>query len=169
MRKYSISEERSRMEKDSSSFLNVDHQGSLQGLVKFELKSFVGRLFYPIFNRNKVAKKYLNSGRGKTRPESFVNLDFYNKTLFKKKSDPEVLHYIRHPLPFDENTFYGVFSGHALEHLYPNQALVLLSEVFRVLRDGAVFVFLFLTSTRQFLNISSMIFRRAMQELGRNG
>jgi predicted SAM-dependent methyltransferase len=139
MRKYSVSEERLRMAKDSSSFLNVDHQDSLQGLVIFELKSLLGRLCYPIFNKNQVTQKYLNLGCGKIRPEGFVNLDFYNKTLFKKKSDPEVLHDMRYPLPFDENTFDGCFSEHTLEHLYPNQAFDLLSEVFRVLSDGGVF------------------------------
>ncbi len=42
------------------------------------------------------------------------------------------------PLPFSDGQFIAVYSSHLLEHLYHDQALVLLKECHRVLRRGGV-------------------------------
>lgn len=43
---------------------------------------------------------------------------------------------LRYPLSCKDNVVDGVYSGHTLEHLYPNQAIKLLSEIYRVLKPG---------------------------------
>ena len=45
---------------------------------------------------------------------------------------------LRKPLPFAENSFVAVYSSHVLEHLYRDEALKLLKEVNRVLREGGI-------------------------------
>ncbi|MEW6107750.1 MAG: methyltransferase domain-containing protein [Nitrospirota bacterium] len=45
---------------------------------------------------------------------------------------------VRYPLPFDDNYFRAVYSSHVLEHLYRDEALRLLKEIYRVCRSGAV-------------------------------
>jgi len=48
--------------------------------------------------------------------------------------NPEVWHYPRYLLPFSSNRFNGIFSEHALEHLYPDEAFNLLNEIYRCLK-----------------------------------
>lgn len=43
---------------------------------------------------------------------------------------------LRYPLNCPDNIADGVYSGHTLEHLYPNHAYQLLSEIFRILKPG---------------------------------
>lgn len=48
-----------------------------------------------------------------------------------------VVHDLRKPLPFKENTFSAIYASHVLEHLYLSDAQRLLSECKRVLMPGA--------------------------------
>ncbi len=43
-------------------------------------------------------------------------------------------------LPFEDNSFDGVYCSHVIEHLYPEQAHRLLYEMARVLKKGGIFV-----------------------------
>jgi predicted SAM-dependent methyltransferase len=45
---------------------------------------------------------------------------------------------LRNPLPFPDNSFQAVYSSHVLEHLYRNEALNLLKEIYRVCCEGAI-------------------------------
>lgn len=130
--------ERIRMSQEGHGFLNTDYLDSLRSRFDFELRSLIGRFFFPILHKNISTKKYLNLGCGKTRLENYTNLDFYNKTLFSRHPDPEVMHDLRYPLPFPDNHFDGVFSEHTLEHLYPNEAFNLLREMHRIISKGGV-------------------------------
>jgi ubiquinone/menaquinone biosynthesis C-methylase UbiE len=49
-----------------------------------------------------------------------------------------LVHDLRKPLPFRENTFSAVYASHVLEHLYLADAQRLLSECRRVLKPGGV-------------------------------
>jgi len=44
---------------------------------------------------------------------------------------------LRFPLNCDDNVWDGVFSEHTLEHLYPDQVLQLLKELYRTIKPGA--------------------------------
>jgi len=43
---------------------------------------------------------------------------------------------LRKEFPYQDERFSYVFMGHVLEHLYPNEAIYCLKEVYRVLRKG---------------------------------
>jgi SAM-dependent methyltransferase len=49
-----------------------------------------------------------------------------------------VVHDLRKPLPFQENTFSAIYASHVLEHLYRVEADALLAECKRVLKPGGV-------------------------------
>ena len=72
------------------------------------------------------------------------NLDFYNinkknffglKDFFKNRN---LGHDLRYPLPYNNESFLGIFSEHTLEHLHPFEAIRLLKEIQRVLLPGGV-------------------------------
>ena len=118
-------------------FGNKVYEITLYKKIIFELLSFFGRLFSK--KRVKIIDiKYLQLGCGNSDIKSnYINLDFYKLNFFKRS--PLFYHDLRYPLPFDDNTFYGVFSEHTIEHLYPSDALNLFREVYRVLKKGGVF------------------------------
>jgi SAM-dependent methyltransferase len=49
-----------------------------------------------------------------------------------------VVHDLRKPLPFKENTFSAIYGAHVLEHLYRVEADALLAECNRILKPGGV-------------------------------
>lgn len=52
---------------------------------------------------------------------------------------PDILiHDLRKPLPFEDDSLSAIYSSHTLEHLYLEQAKCLLQECFRVLEPGSV-------------------------------
>ena len=121
------------------SIYSTKYQLSLKGLLKFEFISLYGRLVLnkkPTFNGNNL----LNLGCGSNRfDKGWVNADFYSGIKFwkKHKNRPDWMLDLRYPLNCDDNAWDGVFSEHTLEHLYPNQALSLLKELYRTMREGA--------------------------------
>lgn len=134
--KYNFTEEQKRMKKKNNSFLCTTFKINLMSMIKFELKSLIGRIILKLRNFDDPSKKYLNIGCGPHKVNNFLNLDFYNKSILKKKMDPEVQHDLRYPLPWPNNRFDGIFSEHALEHLYPDEAFNLLKEIYRCLKIG---------------------------------
>jgi len=115
-------------------FGSTEFQTSAKDLVKFELKSLIGRAVYGMKARS-PRSKYLHVGSGNNIRGEFENLDFYS---FKKRALPVSRHDLRYPLPYADQTFEGIFSEHCIEHLYPNQAVQMLSELRRVLKPGGV-------------------------------
>jgi predicted SAM-dependent methyltransferase len=107
-------------------------QTSPKGLLLFELRSWIGRTF----TKARPAKNpYLHIGCGVNVQQGFENLDVH----FYRGARGVIGHDLRYPLPFPDGTFNGAYSEHALEHLYPDQAIRLLREIRRVLKPGAVF------------------------------
>lgn len=106
----------------------------LLNVLKFELTSFLGRLL----SKRRVIPKgnLLHIGCGAHILVGYENIDFYS-------FNPFVNSYVgvdlRYPLPYESNIFDGAFSQHTIEHLYPDQAINLFSEVYRVLKPGAIF------------------------------
>jgi SAM-dependent methyltransferase len=101
----------------------------------------------------------LGCGPGKT-PEGWINLDgsrnarlakypalrrvlkamhFLPASLLEMPWSADiVIHDLRKPLPFPDNSFCAVYGSHVLEHLYLEQAKRLLKECLRVLQPGGV-------------------------------
>ena len=100
----------------------------------FEARALVGRVISP--RRRHPQQKLLQIGSGLNRLPQFENIDFY---FAYRGNDRHVGHDIRYPLPYENNTFEGAFSEHTLEHMYPADAMNLLSEIVRVLKPGAIF------------------------------
>jgi predicted SAM-dependent methyltransferase len=61
-----------------------------------------------------------------------MKLKFWKK--YPQHRKPEIEMDLRYPLNCPSNVVDGVYSGHTLEHLYPNHAYQLLSEIYRVLK-----------------------------------
>lgn len=80
----------------------------------------------------------LDIGCGHSFKDGWTHVDFYSLGLkfwirYTRRS-PEIETDLRFPLNCPNNIVDGIFSGHALEHLYPNHAFSLLKEKFRVLK-----------------------------------
>jgi len=119
-----------------------DNQVSLRGSFTFELISLYGRLFLnskPKLNIDD--KNLLNLGCGQSKFENWINADFFQprlrSLLQKNVVRPDWMLDLRFPLNCDNNVWDGVFTEHTLEHLYPDQALRLLQELYRTMKPGA--------------------------------
>lgn len=65
----------------------------------------------------------------------FVALKLLPKEILDIKFDPNiVIHDLTKTLPFPDNSMTSVYSSHVLEHLYLEDAQILLREIFRVLK-----------------------------------
>ena len=111
------------------------------GQLRFEIISWLGRHFRK--KKSKIAKResplLLDIGVGANYVEGWTHVDFYRfKIKFWKKrfqkNVPDIETDLRYPLNCQNNIVDGVYSGHTLEHLYPNHAYQLLREIFRVLK-----------------------------------
>lgn len=126
---------------EKEKFGNSYYYPTLKSRISFEIKSFIGRLFSP--SEIKTEKDYLELGAGNEakKNDKIEYCDFYNinlKNLFSKKNKKIIGHDIRYKLPFKDNTFLGVYLEHTLEHLYPFEALNLISEIYRVLKPNGI-------------------------------
>jgi predicted SAM-dependent methyltransferase len=102
--------------------------------LKFEVKSFVGRL---LSSQNRSPKANLvHIDCGTNLFEGFENLDFFQLKFWKVK---HVQHDLRYRLPYKDSTFEGAFSEHVLEHFCFEDAKLLLTEIYRVLGNGGFF------------------------------
>jgi hypothetical protein len=118
-------------------FGSVGYQVNLKGVIEFEVRSLLGRVFS---RRRPPQFPYLHIGCGPNELAGFQNMDFYSlRSLIRGGPASRVGHDLRYPLPYDSESFDGAFPEHTLEHLYPSEVMQLLSEIRRVLRRGAVF------------------------------
>jgi predicted SAM-dependent methyltransferase len=110
-------------------------QATLRGLLRFEMKSFLGRLLY----RRHVTPRspYLQVGSGRNVIHGFENLDFFSVKPAELKLQVR-RHDLRYPLPYPDESFRGAVSEHVLEHLYAHQAIALMRELHRVLKPGGI-------------------------------
>lgn len=115
------------------------YQATWKGLLLFELISLYGRkLLYSKPNLNKEGISLLNLGCGQSYFENWINADFFKGLRFWKKNNrPDWMLDLRYPLQCDDNIWDGVFTEHTLEHLYPNQVMQLLKELYRTIKPGA--------------------------------
>jgi predicted SAM-dependent methyltransferase len=118
---------------------------SFRSLLVFEIISLIGRFFLKKRSRFKPPiedKPFLvDIAAGQNYTEGWTHIDFY-RSPFRFQSrcwkirKPEVETDLRFPLSCPDNCVDGIFSSHTLEHLYPNHAWRLLSEMYRILKPG---------------------------------
>lgn len=104
--------------------------------------------------------KKLHLGCGTNTPEGWINLDgSWNAWLSKYPVVKNILrsfgiisqetvgipwganiliHDVRKPLPFEDNYFSVIYASHLLEHLYLEEAKLLLNECFRILGPNGI-------------------------------
>ena len=121
---------------------NQQYQVGLKGVFRFEFISLYGRFLLnskPKLNLD--GKNLLNLGCGESKFETWINADFFSvgfRTFLKKNAvRPDWMLDLRFPLNCDNDVWDGVFTEHTLEHLYPDQALRLLQELYRTMKPGA--------------------------------
>jgi len=114
-------------------FTSTAYRSSIPNQIGFELKSWVGR---KLFRAPAPRAPFLHVGCGSNILEGFENVDFFR---FRHRPKHFVGLDLRYPLPFPTECFSGAFSEHTLEHLYPDDACRLLSELHRVLKPNSVF------------------------------
>jgi predicted SAM-dependent methyltransferase len=120
-------------------FSNIEETKFSTQLI-FEITSWFGRHF--LKGRSKIkptsSPLLLDIGVGENFTNGWIHVDFYNIRLkFWKKYErlsPDIQTDLRYPLNCQSNAVDGVYSGHTLEHLDPNDAFQLLSEIFRILK-----------------------------------
>jgi len=76
-------------------------------------------------------KAYLNIGCGSNFLNGWTNIDFFSKRNVDFCD-------IRKPLPYHNDVFDAVYSSHALEHLTKNKGEKLISEIYRILKNGGI-------------------------------
>jgi predicted SAM-dependent methyltransferase len=109
----------------------------------FELISWLGRHFLKKKSKIRPEKHsdplILDIGENSNSPEGWTHVNFYsiNFKFWKRKANkqkPDIFTDLRYPLQCPDNVVDGIYSGHTLEHLYPNHAYKLLEEMFRILK-----------------------------------
>jgi predicted SAM-dependent methyltransferase len=122
---------------------------SFKQLLYFEINSFIGRNFFKSTSRFVIEKSpvLVDIGVGANYTDGWIHVDFYRSRLCKpwnirkawwprNQRLPEVETDLRYPLNCPDNVVDGVYSGHTLEHLWPNHAYQLLAEIYRILKPG---------------------------------
>jgi predicted SAM-dependent methyltransferase len=118
----------------------------LLGILIFEANSLIGRKFFKkssrIFQKGNEPL-LVDLGVGLNFTDGWTHVGFYRNRIRKfwksqpKRRRPEVETDLRYPLFCKSDIVDGIYSGHTLEHLYPNHAYKMLKEIFRVLKPGA--------------------------------
>lgn len=76
-------------------------------------------------------KAYLNIGCGSNLSNEWTNIDFFSKSNVDFCD-------IRKPLPYSNDVFDAVYNSHVLEHLAKDKGENLISEIFRILKNGGI-------------------------------
>lgn len=73
----------------------------------------------------------LDIGCGKNKKEGFLGVDQY------AMDGVDIIHDIRKPWPWEDNSVDEVYSSHFIEHLSASERVYFFNELFRVLKPGA--------------------------------
>ena len=119
------------------------HKFTWQGLLFFEIKSFIGRHFLQKrklkIDPNQINLLNLGSGLKPITEPCWINADFFNGFLpgETKAFHADWMLDLRYPLLCPDNVWDGVFTEHTLEHLYPDEVFNLLKELHRTMKPQA--------------------------------
>ncbi len=109
--------------------------------LQFEIVSWLGRHFQKRKSRIIAGKEplLLDIGVGTNFIQGWTHVDFFTFRIKFWKTYTnlaEVQTDLRYPLNCHDDIVDGVYSGHTLEHLYPNHAYFLIAEIYRILKPG---------------------------------
>lgn len=114
----------------------------LYDILIFEIKSYICRRFFK--NRGRIIPQkfpiLLDIGVGGNYRENWTHVDFYLTPRYKfwkkysPRKKPEIQMDLRYPFNCPDNIVDGIYSGHTLEHLWPDEAIRLLHELYRILK-----------------------------------
>lgn len=122
------------------SIYNTTYYPNMHNAASFELRSFLGRLFFGQNLRiDKDKTNLLNLGCGNFTFNEWINADFFSiERLLNTKKVPSLWCLdMRFPLKCADNVFDGIFCEHVMEHLSPMHALSLMKELYRILKPFA--------------------------------
>ena len=90
---------------DDHNLFFTGYQKKIKKMLKFEVISFIGRIFSPKIRLSK--NKYIQIGCGSNLKANFENIDFYPLKLKDINIKNKVSHDLRYPLSLKNNSFYG--------------------------------------------------------------
>jgi predicted SAM-dependent methyltransferase len=125
-----------------SEYFSTQYDASFSDDLKFNIKSFLGRLIYNKKPPNlKTSEKLLNLGCANRIFSNWVNADFFTikpwSRINKNKIGINWELDLRYPLNCEDNYWDGIFMEHVLEHLKAKNAINLLKELYRTLKPGS--------------------------------
>lgn len=119
---------------------------SLINLIYFQFRSWYGRHIQKRnikINKEKFKEpRLLDLGVGANYRGNWIHADFFRGLRLKfwkkysKRRKNEFELDLRYPINCEDNIIDGVYSGHALEHLFPLEAYNLIKEILRILKPG---------------------------------
>ncbi len=117
----------------------MKYETNSKGLIFFELKSWLGRNLLDTRPQLLDGKNYLNLACGSNIVDGYINADFFYRFKFWKKDTKKIQWQLdlRYPLNCANGVFDGIHVEHALEHFYPDRALILLKELHRILKKNS--------------------------------
>ena len=124
------------------SLFSRKYQVRIREMVKFEIKSLVGRFLMnklPYTIPNSLGLNLLNLGCSDNYFDGWVNADFFQfniKFWKSKKRKPDWMLDLRYHLNCPDNYWDGIFCEHTLEHLTPSSSLKLMKELFKKLKPA---------------------------------
>lgn len=121
---------------ENHSLYSKKHQKNLKKALIFESVSFLGRIFlYKEPPKIDTSLRLLNLGCGHRYFKGWINADFFKLKFWEAPKSMWMLD-LRYPLNCKSNYWDGIFTEHAIEHLYPNEAQNLFREIYRILKKG---------------------------------
>jgi predicted SAM-dependent methyltransferase len=116
----------------------VDYNPARHLMLRIE--SFIGHtLFRRLPPKSSAHPRLLHLGCGNEKFDGWVNADFYNfhDILYNRDSVPDWMLDLTRPIRCPDGYWDGVFTEHTFEHLTYSECFFALSEVHRILREGA--------------------------------
>jgi predicted SAM-dependent methyltransferase len=109
-----------------------DFNPTLKDMIKFRIKILIHKKLFFWYFSIKPKNSFLNLGCGPNIVENYDNADVPAIRFWRLPHLPVNL---LERLPFRNESYYGVFIEHTLEHLTPRDAMNLLNEINRILKS----------------------------------
>jgi predicted SAM-dependent methyltransferase len=120
---------------DPHSLFSKQYLPTWKYLLRFEIISFIGRIFFQKTPPKVNNVNLLNLGCGLTYFDDWVNADFFRVRFWVVPKNGWSCDF-RYPMKCKSNYWDGIFTEHTIEHLHPLDDYNLFKELFRTLKPG---------------------------------